>query len=282
MGEAMTVHFEESAMPIQAMVKQINTIQEVMRGVMKEDQHYGVIPGTDKPSLLKPGAEKLGLTFRLAPDYIVETLTGEHGHREYRVKCTLTHIPTGAVVGAGLGICSTMETKYRYISDVEFTGKPVPKEYWKNRDASLLGPKGSVAKKNPQTNQWEIAAIRGKVDREDIADTYNTCIKMAKKRAHVDAILTATAASDIFTQDLEEEEDASRGHQEKPSPESGELLQEATKLRDLMLTKGHEKKAILGLLSLRVKRELKKITDMTLEEIQAAIQDMEGENADAQ
>jgi hypothetical protein len=29
-------------------------------------------------------------------------------------------------------------------------------------------------------------------------------MKMAKKRAHVDAILTATAASDIFTQDVED------------------------------------------------------------------------------
>ena len=33
---------------------------------------------------------------------------------------------------------------------------------------------------------------------------HNTCEKMAKKRAHVDAILTATAASDIFTQDVED------------------------------------------------------------------------------
>ena len=33
---------------------------------------------------------------------------------------------------------------------------------------------------------------------------YNTVLKMAKKRALVDAVLTATAASDIFTQDLED------------------------------------------------------------------------------
>lgn len=43
-----------------------------------------------------------------------------------------------------------------------------------------------------------------RVENIDIADTYNTVLKMAKKRAHVDAILTVTAASDIFTQDLEE------------------------------------------------------------------------------
>lgn len=36
------------------------------------------------------------------------------------------------------------------------------------------------------------------------ADYYNTCLKMAKKRAYVDAVLTATGASDIFTQDIED------------------------------------------------------------------------------
>ena len=43
-----------------------------------------------------------------------------------------------------------------------------------------------------------------KVENDNPADCYNTVLKMAKKRALVDAVLTATAASDIFTQDLED------------------------------------------------------------------------------
>ena len=43
-----------------------------------------------------------------------------------------------------------------------------------------------------------------KVEHDNPADHYNTVLKMAKKRALVDAVLTATAASDIFTQDLED------------------------------------------------------------------------------
>jgi len=39
---------------------------------------------------------------------------------------------------------------------------------------------------------------------QDPANMYNTCLKMAKKRAFVDAILTNTAASDSFTQDIED------------------------------------------------------------------------------
>ena len=46
-----------------------------------------------------------------------------------------------------------------------------------------------------------------KVENEDIADVYNTVLKMAKKRAHVDATLTVTGAGDLFTQDLIEDEE---------------------------------------------------------------------------
>ncbi|HIJ50738.1 MAG TPA: hypothetical protein HPP54_06770, partial [Nitrospinae bacterium] len=44
----------------------------------------------------------------------------------------------------------------------------------------------------------------GRTDHDNPADYYNTVLKMAKKRALVDAVLTATAASDIFSQDIEE------------------------------------------------------------------------------
>jgi len=49
-----------------------------------------------------------------------------------------------------------------------------------------------------------VSQAAGRVENTDLADTYNTVLKMAKKRALVDATLTATAASDIFTQDLED------------------------------------------------------------------------------
>ena len=98
-------------------VAQVALIQNVMSKVMRENEHYGKIPGCgDKPTLLMAGAEKLGLTFRLAT-----TIEGEREpidlgryHREYVIKCTLTNIPTGQVWGQGVGSCSTMESKYRY------------------------------------------------------------------------------------------------------------------------------------------------------------------------
>jgi hypothetical protein len=200
----------ETAMSPETVVKQVNLIQQVMRQAMREGDHFGVIPGCQKPSLLKAGAEKLSLTFRLAPGYEVIQTNGDSGHREYRVNCILTHIPTGQVFGQGVGICSTMESKYRYRGGEKIgTGQPVPKEYWNlKRDGkmdqaqALIGGRGYQAGK--VEGVWQICEIGEKAENPDIADTYNTVLKMAKKRAHVDAVLTATAASDIFTQDVED------------------------------------------------------------------------------
>jgi hypothetical protein len=44
----------------------------------------------------------------------------------------------------------------------------------------------------------------GRVDNPDLPDTYNTVLKMGAKRALIAAVLNATGASSIFTQDVEE------------------------------------------------------------------------------
>lgn len=207
--------------PVDQISHQVNEIQRLMQRVMKEDTHFGKIPGCgDKPTLLQPGAQKLCLMFQLADDYQIEQTDLPGDHREYRVKCTLTHKGSGIVQGSGYGICSTMESKYRYrVGPMEFTGKPVPPEYWNNgRDQKVLGGKGYTAKKNPDTGMWEIAKRGEKVENPDIADTYNTVLKMACKRALVHATLNTTAASDIFAQDLEDTPSAQPTATEPPDP----------------------------------------------------------------
>jgi hypothetical protein len=194
-------------MPIAAMKQQVDNIQLLMASIMQEGMHYGVIPGTGKqPSLLKPGAEKIAMTFRLVPTFAVRERNHEYGHREYEVTCTIT-TQSGVLLGQGLGLCSTQEKKYRWRpGPVEFTGKPVPAAYWSSnpRDIKLIGGTGHATKKNPDTGAWEIVIQGASIENPDIADVYNTVLKIAKKRAYVDAILTVTGASDIFTQDVED------------------------------------------------------------------------------
>ena len=185
-------------------LRQIQMVQQLMAKAMKVGEHYGVIPGTKgKPTLLKAGAEKLGLLFRLAPTYQVETIDLDSGHREVRVICRLTQITTQRIFGEGIGSCSTMESKYRYRNEVvegeDGKAMLVPGEYWKDRDAQLLGGQQFSPKK--MDGKW---VITHKVEHSDPADYYNTIAKMAAKRAYVAATISATAASDIFTQDLED------------------------------------------------------------------------------
>jgi hypothetical protein len=47
------------------LVARLDVIREAMHDAMREGVDYGVIPGTGKPTLLKPGAEKLGVLFQL-------------------------------------------------------------------------------------------------------------------------------------------------------------------------------------------------------------------------
>ena len=156
------------------------------------------------------------MTFRLAPAFEVKRSDHPNGHREYEVICTLNDR------FQGVGACSTMEGKFRYrTGPKEFTGNPVPKAYWDLRGSNpakaieLLGGKGFSVGKN-EAGMWEICIAGEKVEHDNPADYYNTVLKMAKKRAHVDAILTATAASDIFVQDLEEMPEVIPGAQEPP------------------------------------------------------------------
>lgn len=210
-GQAVAVvPAAEMEMSVGALTAQVIKIQEVMATVMKEGMHYGVIPGTDKPTLLKAGAEKLAFVFRLAPSFDIKREDLPGGHREYTIVCTLTHIPTGHVMGQGVGSCSSMEKKYRYrLGAAEKTDRPVPQPYWdlRKKDPAraqeMLGGKGFVTLK--VDGQWFIA--KKSEDREenpDLADCYNTVLKMGKKRSQVDATLTATACSDLFNQDLDE------------------------------------------------------------------------------
>ena len=195
---------------------QVNLIQEVMQAVMigpsrqnKDGVHYGIIPGTPKPTLYKAGAEKLAQTFRIAASYIVDELSTDD-HVRYRITCVGTHQATGLTLGAGLGECSTGEEKYKWkrtYSDTEFHATPENR-----RRMKWFSKKGG--------EDYSIMQIR--TERADLA---NTVLKMACKRALVAMILTVTAASDIFTQDIEDLPEDLRGEHNDSAPTKKEGLQ---------------------------------------------------------
>jgi len=166
---------------------QVNTIQEVMQSVMKENIHYGKIPGCQKPSLLKPGAEKILMAFHLVADNpIIEDLSTEDYIR-YRVTQRVLN-RDGHLIGAASGECSSDEDKYKWrrpVCDDEF--KETPED---RRMEKWIKEAGKPVKiKRIRTNP---------------ADVGNTILKMAVKRAVVAVTLITTAASDVFDQDIED------------------------------------------------------------------------------
>lgn len=165
---------------------QVNLMQDVMHEVMKKDTHYGVIPGTKQPSLYKAGAEKIMSTFRLAADPQVESI-GLDGEVAYRVKVSILSA-SGTFLGAGIGECSSSEDKYAWraaLCDEEYELTP------ENR-------------RRIKFSKWQGKVEKKKQVRTHPADVSNTILKMAKKRGLIDGVLTVTAASDLFTQDIED------------------------------------------------------------------------------
>ena len=117
-------------------VREVAAIKQIMAEVMKEGEHYGKVPGSPKPGLFQPGAQILSLTFRLGPRFRVTKTDLPGGHREFYVETDLYNQLTGQLVGMGVGLATTLETKWRYRSGpVTFTGRSVPREYWELRQS---------------------------------------------------------------------------------------------------------------------------------------------------
>ena len=158
----------------------IQAIQEVLRGAMKNGVHYGTIPGTKGgPSLWKAGAELIFTVFRLGTQPSIEE-TGDG----YRVTVRVFHIPTGNTIGYGMGSASWGEEKYAW-------RKSIGGEY--------LAAESTDKRIKHYANGGAVEQIR-----TNPCDLQNTVLKMAIKRARVDACLTCTAASDVFDQDLDQ------------------------------------------------------------------------------
>lgn len=194
---------------VDEVVEQKDKITQVMKRVMTRDVHYGVIPGVGKPSLLKPGAEAINVALRLAPHYDSEKIWHEDGHLTVAAKCELHHIPTGLVVGTGEGLCTSRESRYAFRNakrscpncgqEAIIKGKAEYGGGW------VCWKKEGGCGANFNDDDERVAGQEvGKIANPDLPDTFNTVLKMADKRALVAATLNATAASDVFTQDVED------------------------------------------------------------------------------
>lgn len=93
-------------------MEKIGQFQRLVRENLSEGKDYGTIPGTTKPTLFKPGAEKILMLMGLQSTYeiIDSTRDWKEGFFQYQVKCTLKK--GDIIITQGLGACNSKEKKY--------------------------------------------------------------------------------------------------------------------------------------------------------------------------
>ena len=153
------------AVTLQEAKERLQMLQQFVKDFMIPGEDYGIIPGSKKPSLLKPGAEKLCDIFGFSKHVKIRDKMEDWDKPflNYEVMVTLVNKRTGHVEAQGIGSANSREKKFI---------------------------------------------------KQDTYSIANTLVKIAKKRALVDAVLSATRSSGLFTQDLE---DISNMPEQKPS-----------------------------------------------------------------
>src|ERR1035437_11085424 len=194
-----------------AILKGQERIARMQKELLVEGVDYGNIPGVDKPSLGKPGAEKFGLAYNLAARIETSLTVGDNVDRPLITYASVSYLHLGSldgpVVGVGHGVCNSFETKYRYRDAMHVCpdcGKDLrhskaPKTGW-----YCWAKMGGCGKEFLEADERIKSQVVGRIENPDPWDLANTLMKMAEKRAHCDAVLRAFAASGIFTQELED------------------------------------------------------------------------------
>lgn len=170
-------------------ISKINNFQRLLQKELKQGKDFGIIPSTSKPTLLKPGAEKILMLLGISSEYelIEQVQDYKAGIFAFTIKCIL--YKNGTKITEGVGCCSTKESKYAYkwVYEKEIPSSVIKEDLVKKE---FSGPYGKY--------------FKYRVDNDDPYTLANTVLKMAKKRAQVDAVLTVASLSEIFTQDMED------------------------------------------------------------------------------
>lgn len=164
----------------------------IQRELMKAGVHFGVLPGTDKPMLLKDGADLLNQAFHLEAREEGVLDLGSPDERKFQVSVAIYNA-AGRRLGFGVGVCSTSEDKYKW-----------RKAYKNEYDAAPVDRRRTKEYRNPEGTNTVYQV------RTEPADLENTVLQMATKRAYVQATRQVHAVSDVFAdiglEDLPEEQ----------------------------------------------------------------------------
>lgn len=153
---------------LDAIRERISILKSFVQSQMVQDVDYGTIPGTPKPSLYQPGAQKLARLFGLTvrKERTFQEIEKETNFAMFTYRADVYHARSNQLIAQCEGSCNSQEKKYA------------------------------------------TRTVKGARENTPIYDILNTLQKMAQKRAMVGAVIEACGASDFFTQDLDSPEEA--------------------------------------------------------------------------
>jgi hypothetical protein len=107
----IAVHLD-AANALSRMIEHTRAMASIVKQAMTEGHDYGVIPGTRKPSLYQPGADKLLTAFSLyaKPRLIESAVTPEFVSRTFTVD--VYHRDSGALIASCAGSCNSAEDRF--------------------------------------------------------------------------------------------------------------------------------------------------------------------------
>lgn len=110
---SLAVNFDEHA--LRRLTDQRNGLRKFISSQLSQDVDFGVIPGTQKPTLFKPGAEKLANLFQLGMRIVREDkdLDMQKGWAMFTYTVELIHLPTGTSVSQCQGSANSHEKKFK-------------------------------------------------------------------------------------------------------------------------------------------------------------------------
>jgi hypothetical protein len=180
-----------------------NARDAIIKNLLSRGSDFNTIPGCGtKPTLLKPGAEKIADALGLYDEYeiIEKTEDWDKPLFYYKYRCVLKQRGSNMIIATGIGSCNSWESKYRWRKVFAWDATENDKN---------IAIRTEMRKKKSGQGTYPVYVIPN----DDIFTQLNTIDKMAQKRAKVAATLNL-GFSEMFTQDIEDNPESYGGYEE--------------------------------------------------------------------
>ena len=243
---AQTALAKDYGIDVDRVIAMRSAVEQVIDKVLREPEHFGVLPGTQgkdgkkpKKMLFQPGAEVLCQVFRVRPEYEELSVVERDDFISIKIRCRLFKSVTGEQVGEAIGSANSREDKYASQVAAKLCPTCGAPTIFKSKDGGWFcwAKKGGCGATFADEDK-KLLDQTGTVSVQRLYSLYHTLESIAQKRAFVKATRSFTATSDIFTDEDVPPDDDDHGqggtaHQRTQTKATGAPKATAIQIRDL-------------------------------------------------